>query len=191
MWLCVTCASDRSGGEFTENATFRARPSHLYLRQLHSIGTIIWNMWRSESLVRILSEVAYACCVIAFLSFFYNGSPFCGRLQVLKLALVVVALDSLASSFGWAFSWTLRSKRKVVVYAPVFSTLLVSGCLVYLPFWLFQGYGHFRFEYTSWNLRCVFEEGYVITFLAICAPVLAGMTFCREIGIEKVLRPKP
>ena len=69
-------------------------------------------MWRSESLVRILSEVAYASCVIAFLSFFYNGSPFCGRLQVLKLALVVVALDILASSFGWAFSWNPSFKAE-------------------------------------------------------------------------------
>jgi hypothetical protein len=154
-------------------------------------------MWRSEPLVRILSEVAYGSCVIAFLFYFYAGS--CGRLRILRLALAIVALDSIASSFGWVSNRTFSPLRNEVGYTPVFtsllvggySSLLVGGCLALLPFWLFQGYGHFRFEYTTWNVNCLFTEGYAISFPVICAPVFAVMTFCREIGIAKILRPKP
>lgn len=143
-------------------------------------------MWRSESLLRITLEVAYALCVVTLLFLFF-GSEVCGRIPVLKLALVIVALDSLANSFGGVSNRVFLPRRAGLSYA-LCSSLFVGGLVGYLPSWLFQGYGHYRFEYTSWNASCLFEEGHAITFPMICAPALAAITFCREIGVSMRFR---
>ena len=138
-------------------------------------------MWRSESFFRITLEVAYALCIVTLLFLFF-GSEVCGRIPILKLALVIVALDSLANFFGGVSNRVFLPGRAGVGYA-LFSSLFVGGLVGYLPFWLFQGYGHYRFEYTLWNASCLFAEGHAITFPMICAPALAAITFCREICV--------
>lgn len=153
------------------------------------------HMWRSEFFARILSEVAYGFCAIAFLFFFYSGNTFCGPPQsgdltqhLFKLALGVVVLDSVASLFGWVSDRAFGSSPIAFGYAPAFATLTVGVCLAYFPFWLYQGYGHFRLEYTPWNVDCLFREGYGMMFPIIGAPLFAAITLARELVIVKMRR---
>ena|ERR1700722_4721056 len=89
-------------------------------------------MWRSESFFRITLEVAYALCIVTLLFLFF-GSEVCGRIPILKLALVIVALDSLANFFGGVSNRVFLPGRAGVGYA-LFSSLFVGGLVGYPSF---------------------------------------------------------
>lgn len=73
----------------------------------------------------------------------------------------------------------------------VLSTLLVAAGFAYLPFWIYRGYGVIRFENTWADVSCIFtEEGNIFAFLLAVTPLLALLTFLREILILKLIRQR-
>jgi hypothetical protein len=60
----------------------------------------------------------------------------------------------------------------------------------YVPFWMKRGYGIFRFENTSADVSCFFTEANGLGFLFFVAPLLALVTFLREILIFRLPRQR-
>jgi hypothetical protein len=65
------------------------------------------------------------------------------------------------------------------------STILAFAGFASLPFWLFEGYGHWRFENTGANVSCFFMEGYGMAFPFVVAPLLAMATLVCEVLVYR------
>jgi hypothetical protein len=129
--------------------------------------------------------------IAAFIVFaFYVDDSFCQRpgsqsypIMVLKLSVVLAAWDFVA---GFAGAWAASAVEKVLGMRGIsvlLTTLIVGVGFAYLPFFIYRGYGVFRFESTWANVSCFFTEGYGFGFLFFLTPFLSLMTFLRELVI--------
>lgn len=75
-------------------------------------------------------------------------------------------------------SWLTRDRRVGLVVAR-------------LPFLIYRGYGHFRFEGTWADVSCFFTEGYGLMFPIVVAPLLALATFAQKLAFLKFTKIKP
>jgi hypothetical protein len=125
---------------------------------------------------------AVAFCVVFI---FYVNDTFCTRpgrrnypLMVALLALALTGWDFVASVVG-----ALAEKKfKIPWISLLLATLIVVSGLIYLPFWIYKGYGSFRFENTWADVSCFFtEEGNIFRFLFVVAPLLTLTTILREV----------
>jgi hypothetical protein len=71
------------------------------------------------------------------------------------------------------------------------TVLIVASGLIYLPNWIYKGYGIFRFENTWADVSCFFTEGYMLGFLFFLAPLLILATVLREVILMRQIRPAP
>lgn len=147
--------------------------------------------------VRIYLAIVYGLLVFTTLVAQYRDSYFCNRIgkfgfmaPVVTLSVAVTLLDLIASlcARGLDLRWVPKGPR--IYIAPVACSVIVACGLSYLPFWIYLGYGHFRFENTVLNVSCLFSEGYGIVFLYIFAPLFAILSLVRELILERALRPR-
>ena len=136
----------------------------------------------------------YWVIVSFFLFAFYTGDSFCERpgsqsypIMVLKLSLVLAAWDFVASFAGALASTTAEKVLGMRGISVLLTTVVVGAGFAYLPFWIYRGYGVFRFENTWADVSCFFTEGYGFAFLFFVTPALALMTFLREFFIFRSL----
>jgi hypothetical protein len=69
------------------------------------------------------------------------------------------------------------------------AALVVGLGVACLPYLIYQGHGHFRFEGTWADVSCFFIEANGLMFPFLVAPVLAIATFLQEIAILKFSTP--
>ena len=160
---------------------------------------------RSSTLARMCSpmtrlrlKLAGPYWIIASVTLFaiYHNDPFCFRpgsrnfvMMALQLGLALAAWD-LVAGFAGSFSFAAVEKRVGMnLLGQVLTTLAVTAGFAYLPFWMYRGYGVFRFENIWADVSCFFtEEGNVFAFLFAVTPLLALVTFLREILILRSIR---
>ena len=105
-----------------------------------------------------------------------------------QLALALAAYD-LAVSVGVAAASTAAKKAfKMQWTSPLLTMVIVGSSLAYLPFWIYRGYGSFRFENTWADVSCFFTEGYGLSFPFVVVPVLTLATLLREVLILRFQR---
>jgi hypothetical protein len=94
--------------------------------------------------------------------------------------------DSFAGFSGsLAFSMT----KKIANWqgtAILVSTLVAGLGFASMPSWIYRGDGRFLFENTWADVSCVFTEGYGMACPFVVAPILAAVTFLRELVLLKV-----
>jgi hypothetical protein len=154
-------------------------------------------MQAPQTRLRWMLAGPYWIIVSVFLFAFYFDDSFCERpgsqsysIMVLKLSLVLAAWDFVAG-FAAALASTAAKKALGMRGISVLLTTLVVGVgFAYLPFFIYSGYGHFRFENTWADVSCFFTEGYGFGFLFFVTPVLALVTFLRELLIFRSLRQR-
>jgi hypothetical protein len=125
--------------------------------------------------------------VVVFLS--YRNDDFCfepGKrnftIMTAQLTLAFAVWDSIVS-VGVAMALGAKGKVRRLRWVSPFVTALIAGAgIVYLPFWIYEGYGVFRFDHTWADISCIFTEmGNLFLYLLIVAPLLILMTFLREV----------
>ena len=98
-----------------------------------------------------------------------------------QLALALAAYDFAVSVGVAAASTAARNAFKLPWTSPLVTAVIVGLSFAYLPFWMYRGYGSFRFENTWADVSCFFTEGYGLSFPFVVAPVLTLATFLREV----------
>jgi hypothetical protein len=139
-------------------------------------------MLLKSGLLRLALTILYFATCYGILFYYTYGSPFCVQpdlhaIETARLAIACTAWDLFASICGLLVACI--SKKVTSGIAPFVATLTAGIDFVYLPFWMFQGYGHFRFEYT-WNMNCFFTEASGMVFPFVVSPVFTLMTLFRE-----------
>jgi hypothetical protein len=106
------------------------------------------------------------------------------------LALALASYD-FAVSIGvtTAIAVAPKSLRIRWLAAPI-TALIVGFGVGYLPFWIYKGYGHFRFEGTWADVSCFFTEGYGMAFPFVVAPLLAIVSLVREFVVLRLRRER-
>jgi hypothetical protein len=125
---------------------------------------------------------AVAFCVVFV---FYLHDTFCVRpgsrnylFTVALLASALTGWDFVASVVG-ALAEKMFKRPGVSL---LLTTLIVVSGLIYVPFWIYKGYGNFRFENTWADVSCFFTEmGNTFGFLFVVTPLLTLTTILREI----------
>jgi len=112
-------------------------------------------------------------------------------IMVLQLGLALAAWD-FAAGFAGTFAFSaVEKKLGMNRLGQVLTALSVAAGFAYLPFWMYRGYGVFRFENTWADVSCFFtEEENVFAFLFAVTPLLALVTFLREILILRSIRQR-
>jgi hypothetical protein len=130
------------------------------------------------------------------LAFSYDD-PFCERpgsqsypVIVAKLGLVLAAWDFIAGFAGARASASAEKVLGMRWISVFFTTLIVGAGFAYLPFFIYRGFGAFRFQNTWADVSCFFTEGYGFGFLLFVTPALALVTFLRELLINRSLKQR-
>lgn len=151
----------------------------------------------SELRLRIFLELAYGLLTFAVFAIFYRQDFFCNRTSslgyvapVLTLTIGVTLLDFIATMCGRVLAHYLAASIPKTLIASVVCSAIVGIVLFYLPFWVNQGYGHFRFESIA-NVGCLFTEGYGMMFLYLAPPFFALLSLIRELILGRMLRSRP
>jgi hypothetical protein len=139
---------------------------------------------------RLLSSAAFFLVAYGIL-FAYADNYFCsasrGQARPIvsaKLALACTLWDGFACALG-LFASRLADRRCSL---RIFASTIVSGAgFASIPFWIYQGYGHFLFENTWADVSCIFTEGSGMMFPLIVTPLLAETTLIREWTVGKLL----
>jgi hypothetical protein len=136
--------------------------------------------------------------IASFIVFvFYFHDSFCARpgsrnysIMVVQLGLALAAWDFVAGFVGALASTALEKMLKMRGISLLITTLVVGAGFAYLPLWMYRGYGVFRFENTWADVSCFFTEAYALGFLYFVVPLLALITFLRELLILRLLRQR-
>jgi hypothetical protein len=147
-------------------------------------------MLLKSGLFRLALTILYFAICYGILFWYTYGSPFCTQpglhsIETAHLATICTAWDLVASICGLVVA--CAAKKVTSRIAPLVATLIAGIGFVYLPFWMYQGYGHFLFEYT-WNMSCFFTEASGLGFPFVVAPVLTVITLLREQLLVKMQR---
>jgi len=150
-------------------------------------------MRKSPVLIRAALSCAYGVIVFAFLSYWHSGNTFCDganpagiRLHVLRLGIAIVALDLAAGLCGSTMDSLVKSDRGKFCFSPLVAAVIVGVAAWALPDFVNSDPGFF--VNTPWDVTCLFYEGYGIVFIALCVPLLAGLTFVRELSVVRITR---
>jgi len=140
-----------------------------------------------------IAFLGYWLIVFAVLTFFARGDDFCERPGAPNTNLLAAKLALFLALFDSACCITVAQALRMAVpkmqgfwLGPVLTTLAVGTSLAYLPFWIYEGYGRFRFEQTWADVSCFFTEGYGIGFLIVIPPVLALATFVKAALLRRI-----
>ena len=147
--------------------------------------------------MRLRGVLFASYCVIAFITLFVFSvdNTACARpgarnylILTAQLALAIAAYDFAVSVGVAAASTAAKKVFKMQWTRSLLTTVIVGSGLAYLPFWIYRGYGSFRFENTWADVSCFFTEGYGLGFPFVVVPVLTLSTLLREILILRFQR---
>ena len=151
-----------------------------------------------EPALRGVLFIIYFVIAYVVLFFFFRDDPFCARPGARNYLLVACGLALALASYDFAVSLVVatvlngaaRILRMRWLGPPVIALVVGLG-VGYLPFWIYKGYGHFRFEGTWADASCFFTEGYGLTFPFVLAPLFALLSLTREISMLQLRREQP
>jgi hypothetical protein len=151
----------------------------------------------TENSLRGSCTVGYWIVVFVILFLFSVDDPFCERtgtrnhlIATAELALALATFDFVVCTSVTMVVKALKTTLKLPWMHAMIAALLVGIGLAYLPFWIYKGYGHFRFEHTWADVSCFFTEANELGFILFVAPPLAVATFLREILIRRLAKPR-
>jgi hypothetical protein len=146
----------------------------------------------SSPQARIILSGVYFAIAFASLLIFYWPPSLCGQitratflLYVAGIALTITGIDVIASLLG---SFILSVSADLSALALLAGPTITAAGTAYLSQWLFNGYGHYKFENIWPALHCFFEEGYGMAFAVLGAIFFAFVTFLRELLFVTFLR---
>ena len=149
----------------------------------------------SERALRGILLGVYWIVAFVILFLFSLDDPFCARpgarnhlLMTGQLALALAAYDLVVSLVVAAALNVTPTVFRLGWARWLIAALVVGFGVACLPFWIYRGYGHFRFESTWADVSCFFTEGYGLSFSFVVAPLLAVATFVREFTILRFQR---
>jgi hypothetical protein len=145
---------------------------------------------------RLVHTVLYFVVSFAVLFYYTSNDYFCSStrtgqshaLVTARLALACTTWNLFASACGILAMTGAKKFWHWSGVAPLVSTLIAGAGFAYLPFWIFEGYGKFRFENTWGDVSCFFTEANGLAFPFVVAPALAATTLISELLIAKARR---
>ena len=149
--------------------------------------------------IRLRLKLAGLYWIIASIVLFaiYYGDAFCYRPGSRNYAIMVIELGMALAVWdfvvGFAGSFLFAAVEKMLgmnLLGQVLTTVTVAAGFASLPFLLYGGYTVARFENTWADVGCFFTEGYLFAFLVVMTPLLALVTFLREILILRLIRQR-
>jgi hypothetical protein len=131
---------------------------------------------------RVALTAFYFAATFCYLYYFSRGETSCQDVngypvETIRLAIGCTAWSLFASLCAAIALHRLNIPKSAAGFIS-FAVALVG--FISIPYWIYLGYGHFRFENTSADVSCFFREGFGIVFPIIVAPVLAGLTLLCE-----------
>jgi hypothetical protein len=150
-------------------------------------------MRRLELPMRLILAAFYFAVAFVGIYLFYRDDPFCMRPGshgyariTAQLSSALAAWDFVASVAASAIASAVTKKYFRSAWSSALPATLIAGCgFFYLPFWIYRGYGVFRFQHTWADASCFFTEGYFLLFLFFLAPLLTLTSFLRELLIVR------
>ena len=122
----------------------------------------------------------YFAIAFVILFFFALNDSFCARPEANNHLLVTGQLALAVEVFAFIVSFAVDAALSA---APRIGRIRLLGLLIpaivvglggaIMPFWIYQGYGHFRFEHTWADVSCFFTEGYGLAFSMLVVPLFA------------------
>ena len=164
--------------------------------QASVISLKLARMRPTEHAVRGIFAGCYWIVVFVGMYLFYRDDSFCMRpgsrnyaWMTAQLALGLAAWDFVASVAGSVIASAFAKWFIKLPWSSVIPATLIAGFgFFYLPFWIYKGYGIFRFQNTWADVRCFFTEGYLLGFLFFLAPLLTLTSFLRELLVVRSQR---
>jgi hypothetical protein len=150
----------------------------------------------SETSLRGIFFAFYFAVAFIVLLYFSFDDSFCARpgarnywIMNGQLALALAAYSFIVT-FGVAAVLSISAPKlgRIRRIRAGISALVVGLGVAFIPFWIYRGYGHFRFEGTWADVSCYFTEGFGLMFPFTVAPLLAIATYVQEIAILKLQR---
>jgi hypothetical protein len=150
------------------------------------MGTLSTSRSRIST-VSIASAVYFGIS-LAYLLWLYGDDTFCERLNERPWWAPVAILAGVVTAFDATLDLILNSYRAASqnnVIRPACVIAFVWGALTFLPFWIYGGYGHFRFEGSWIDVSCLVTEAWGMAFPFTVAPVFALLSAVRQVVIRK------
>src|SRR5579871_2218709 len=155
-------------------------------------------MHTPQTWLRLKLAGPYWIVASAILFAIYRNDSFCFRpgsrnfiIMVLQLGLALAAWDLVAGLAGTFALAAVENKLGMNRLSQVLTALSAAAGFASIPFWMYRGYGVFRFQNTWADVSCFFtEEGNVFAFLFAVTPLLALVTFLRELLILRSIRKR-
>jgi hypothetical protein len=149
------------------------------------------SMSRRTLWTRVALTAIYFAATFSILFYFSEGNTFCEQvnghlIESIRLAIACTVWSLFASFCGAIASQAFG--RFLKFFGGFVSFFVAFAGFASLPFWLYLGYGHFRFENTIADVSCFFTEGFGIVFPIIVAPVLAALTLACEFVIQRTTK---
>lgn len=140
------------------------------------------SMNRRTLWTRVTLTAFYFAATFCYLFYLSDGNTFCGGahgrlVETIRLAIGCTAWSLFASLCGAIAFHKLKIPKSAAGFIS-FAVALLG--FISITYWIYAGYGHFRFENTIADVSCFFTEGFGIVFPIIVAPVLAAQTLLCE-----------
>ena len=132
---------------------------------------------------RVTLTAFYFIATFSYLFYFFRGEPSCESVNGFPIETIRFAIGCTAWSLFASLCGTIAlHKSKIPKSAAGFISFAVALLgFISIPYWIYLGYGHFRFENTIADVSCIFQDdSSVIVFPIIIAPPLAALTFLCE-----------
>ena len=149
------------------------------------------SMNRRTLWTRVVLTAFYFAATFCYLYSFSRGDASCENvngypIETIRLAIACTGWSLFASLCGAIVSNVFGGFLKFSVGVVIF--FVAFGGFAYLPRWIYLGYGRFRFENTSADVSCFFNDGFAIVFPIIIAPILAALALLCEYLANRITK---
>lgn len=115
--------------------------------------------------------------LLAFTVLYWFAGHGCLR-STFTLSLACTIWDLVACIAG---VWVAQRLMRLRTAAPLLAGAISGVGLASMTFWIFRGYGHFRFEGTWANVSCFFADDAGLAFSLVVAPLLGLLTLLHSV----------
>ncbi len=163
-----------------------------FLNDEFDMSPVTMNSMNRRTLgTRVALTALYFAATFCYLFYISDGDTFCGGahgrlVESIRLAIACTAWSLFASLCAAIVRQIFGSYLKFSGAFISFAVALLG--FISITYWIYLGYGHFRFENTIADVSCFFTEGFAIAFPIIVAPVLAALTFLCEYLAHRITK---
>jgi hypothetical protein len=148
------------------------------------------SMNRRTLWTRVTLTAFYFAATFCYLYSFSRGDTSCQDangfpIETIRFAIGCTAWSLFASLCGAIALHKLKIPKSAAGFIS-FGVALLG--FISVPYWIYLGYGHFRFENTIADVSCFFTDGFGIVFPIIVAPVLAVLTLLCEYLAHRITK---